>query len=145
MNPNPGQSSGNGNPAILVMAILLPLFCYMVFLWFRIIYSRSIRPAFFLVTMMLIIFHWIIAFFYQRKAFYEYREVLADAYKQRFGFVEWEYIDQISSLLSIHVNNQYFNINTYFMFLSLSVFIVLLIAFVMKLLKRNSSKNIVSQ
>ncbi|TKC18873.1 hypothetical protein [Robertmurraya kyonggiensis] len=129
MNPKPGSSSGNGNPAILIMWTLVPLFCYLVYLWFRVIRSYTIKKMIISLGSLLILVHLIVAYLYQRSAFLKYREILAEAYKANFGFIDWEYIDQITTFSSIHVNNQYFNPNTYLMFLTASILIALVIIY----------------
>jgi hypothetical protein len=136
LTPNPGQSSGNGNPAILILLILLPILCYMVVLLVKLLEIYSIKPSLYLSSIFLIVLHWIVGFLYQHASIVRYREILSEAYNEIHGFVDWEYILQITSVLSIHVNNQYFNINTYFMFLSLSLLLAILIVHLRKTTKR---------
>ncbi|MDZ5474001.1 hypothetical protein SM124_19965 [Bacillus sp. 31A1R] len=85
--------------------------------------------------LLVILLHIIGGTLYQTISFRNYRDFLAEVYKQNFGFTDWEYINQITSFMSIHVNNQYFNINTFLMFTTLSIFI----AIVIHLLKNNKS------
>lgn len=141
MNPKPGSSSGNGNPAILIMWILVPLFCYIVYLWFRIFRSYAIKKMIMGVGSVLIFVHLIVGFFYQRSAFLKYRDIIAEAYKANFGFVDWEYINQITTFSSIHVNNQYFNPNTYLMFLTASILVALFIAYISQKKWRKQNDN----
>jgi heme/copper-type cytochrome/quinol oxidase subunit 2 len=117
--PQPGASSGNGNPAILAVLFLIPLFILLVLLWVRVFTVHSISNLGLMIFAIGNVIHLIIAFFYQKKEFNEYRQVIAEAILKRTGFVDMEYIDAITRGLSIHVNNQYFNLNTYFMFMSL--------------------------
>jgi hypothetical protein len=132
MNPNPGQTSGNGNPAILLAGILILLFCYLVYLWVRTFRRFPIKPYYFRISMAAIITHLIVASLYQRSSFHNYRNVLADAYQEDFGFVDWQYIDSITSFMSIHINNQYFNMNTYLMFLTSSILVALVVDLIQK-------------
>ena len=135
MTPNPGQSSGNGNPAILFMGIICILFCSLVYLWVRTFnnYRHRLNSVTGIICIFLLTFHLFISSLYQRHSFIHYKNVLADAYKERFGTVDWVYIDQITSFMSIHVNNQYFNVNTYFMFLAFSILTAILIVYLQKL------------
>ncbi|WP_210468364.1 hypothetical protein [Sporosarcina sp. 6E9] len=126
MTPFPGQTSGNGNPAIPLITVLFLLFCYLVFLWFKLI-NIEVKRKPLVFTMTLIAIYWVVAVIYQKASFMAYRNVLADAYKEQFDFVDWDYINQITSFMSIHVNNQYFNVNTYLIFLTASLFIALLL------------------
>lgn len=141
MNPKPGSISGNGNPAILIMWFLVPIFCYMVYLWFRILRSYSIKTMTIGIGSAIIIIQLIVAYIYQRNAFLKYREILAEAYEKDFGFVDWVYIGQITSFSSIHVNNQYFNANTYLMFLTASILIALFITYFSEKKWRKQNEN----
>lgn len=117
MTVMPGTASENGNPALLIVLILIPLMILMVTLWIRIMKIQFIKVKF------LIVIHWIIAFIYQMREFEDYKEVIKNALLERNGVVSAEYLDDITSIFSLHVNNQYFNLNTFFMFLTLSIFI----------------------
>ena len=61
--------------------------------------------------------------FYQKSQLSEYRQVIKSALMKRNGVVDEEYVNAITEGLSIHINNQYFNFNTYFMFLTFSIFV----------------------
>lgn len=123
MTVMPGTASGNGNPALLIVLILIPLMILMVTLWIRIMKIQFIKVKFLIVGMVLIVIHWIIAFIYQMREFEDYKEVIKNALLERNGVVSAEYLDDITSIFSLNVNNQYFNLNTFFMFLTLSIFI----------------------
>ncbi|MGE6486891.1 hypothetical protein ACQKE5_01220 [Paenisporosarcina sp. NPDC076898] len=71
--------------------------------------------------------HFVLGILYQRSAYLAYRQVIANAYEKEFGYVDSVYINQITSFqsLSIHLNNQYFNVNTFLMFCSLSILLAL--------------------
>lgn len=58
-----------------------------------------------------------------------YRDIQADAFELRYGEVDWNHIESITTgILSIHMNNQFFNWNTYFMMIAFS----LLLCFIYK-------------
>ncbi|MGE7689791.1 hypothetical protein ACQKMI_11315 [Lysinibacillus sp. NPDC097214] len=120
---SPITVSGNGNPFLLVVAPLLPLFILMVLLWGRILRVHSISQRFSIVGIILTFVHLMIAFIYQRISLANYRDIIKDAYLEKYGKVDSQYIQDITTVLSIHVNNQYFNVNTFFMFISFSIFI----------------------
>lgn len=130
MNPNPGSSSGNGNPAIIIMAILLVLFLTMVYFWIKIIINYSIKSSVSILGILLISAHLIVSFLYQRNSFLNYKQILANSYKEQFGYIDWTYIDQITSFFSMHMNAQYFNVNTYFMFITSAILISLILSLV---------------
>lgn len=135
MNPYPGQSSGTGNPAIILMFILGPLFCYLVILWVELFKKVNLKPTMLVLGIVAILTHLLVGFLYQKGSFIKYRNILQDAYHERHGFVDHVYIDQITSLFSIHVNNQYFNLNTYLMFLTLSILLAFLVIITQKSIK----------
>ena len=125
MTPIPGTSSGNGNPAILIAWFLIPVLIFVVILWVRIFRANSISITFFIISIFGILVHLTVAFFYQKNELNEYRQVIKNALINRDGVADAEYIQSITSGLSIHVNNQYFNINTYFMFVTFSIFVAI--------------------
>jgi len=125
MTARPGTISGNGNPVLIVVTLLLPLFIFIVILWRRIFGVHSISQSFSIIGIILTFVHLIIAFIYQRISLANYREIIKDAYFEKYGEVDSQYIQDITTGITIHVNNQYFNVNTFFMFISFSIFIAL--------------------
>lgn len=75
MNPNPGSSSGNGDPAIIIMCILLILFITMVYNWIKIINKYSIKSSIYILGILIISVHLIVSFLSQRNSFLNYKEV----------------------------------------------------------------------
>ena len=126
MTTTPGQTSGNGNPAILLLLPLFVLFIVLIFQWFKVFRDKIISKKAVIILSLLVVCHQVIGIYYQIKSFRSYRISLAEVYEGQFGEIDWDYIDSITSGFSIHINNQYFNINTYFLFLSLSLFVWLL-------------------
>lgn len=127
MTPAPGSSSGNGNPAILFVLLLPFILFYLIVFWrgiFRVLPFKK---------------KWIIAVagsaycasavMYQRWSFVRYVDEMRQGYKEQFGYVDEEYIQDIAVFLSIHVNNQYFNINTFIAFVVLTIVIGVLAPF----------------
>lgn len=123
MTATPGRVSGNGNPALLLFLPLFVLFPLLIFQWFKVFRNKPIRPGTTIVLTMLIICHHVIGIYMQIKSFQSYRLLLANVYEAEYGEIDWSYIDSITSGISIHVNNQYFNSNTYLMLVSLSLLI----------------------
>lgn len=66
MTPVPGTSSGNGNPALLIVFVLVPLFICVVALWVYLFRGYSTQVNFLLVGMIVISLHLTAAFFYQK-------------------------------------------------------------------------------
>lgn len=127
MTTTPGSSSGNGNPAILLFIPLGILFIVLVVQWFNTIKKKRAHVNATLITILVLVCHFIAGFYYQVASYRKYRDYLAEVYAEQFGSVDWEYINSITSGLDIHINNQYFNWNTYFLFISFSIFIALTI------------------
>ncbi|WP_332646655.1 hypothetical protein [Lysinibacillus sp. 54212] len=125
MTVSPGTTSGNGNPALLLVAPLLPLFILMVLLWGRIFRVHSIGQRFSIAGIILTLVHLAIAFIYQRISLAKYRDIIKDALIEKNGQVSNQYLQDITTGLTIHVNNQYFNFNTFLMFISFSILFAL--------------------
>ena len=123
MTVNPTTSSGNGNPALLLGAVLIPIFILMVLLWVRVLRVHSVKIRTSLLGLLAISIHLVIAFKYHKHVLNQYREFIKNAFIEKSGTVDLQYVESITSFLGIHVNNQYFNLNTFFMFLTFSIFI----------------------
>lgn len=92
MTPNPGTSAGNGNPALLIAMILPPFFIFMVILWVRIFCVQKIGSPVLIISILGIIIHLTIAFFYQKIQLNEYRQVIKEALIKRYGNADEEYL-----------------------------------------------------
>ena len=136
MTPNPGTSSGNGNPALLIAWVLLPFFFVMFFLWVQIFRKHTISTSFQIISISGITIHLIVAFLYQRYELNKYKQVIKDALIKRDGGVDAEYFNAITKGMSIHINNQNFNFNTYFMFISFSILVSIVYLFLDGLTKK---------
>jgi hypothetical protein len=136
MNPSPGKTSGSGNPALIYMIVLVPLFCYLVILCVKLFKEMNVKPTMLVIGIVAIATHWMVGFFYQKSSYIKFKSILQDLYYEQHGFEDNVYIDQITSLFSIHVNSQYFNLNTYLMFLTLSILISFLVIIMQKIIKR---------
>ncbi|MFB1082207.1 hypothetical protein [Jeotgalibacillus sp. JSM ZJ347] len=125
MTVSPGTSSGNGNPAMLVGWVLIPVLIMMVLTWLKVIRMRALSKKFTIAGISFIALHLIVGIIYQRIALDGYRNVIRKALIERDGTVDESYLTSITSGLTIHVNSQYFNVNTYLMFITASLLIAL--------------------
>ncbi len=123
MTAGPTTTSGNGNPVLVGVFILVPIFFLMVMLWVRVFHVHSIGIRTSLIGLFVISIHLIVAFIYQKHALDQYREFIKNAFIEKDGMVDLQYVESITSFLGIHVNNQYFNLNTFFMFFTFSIFV----------------------
>ena len=116
------MSSGNGNPAILLFIPLSILFLVLVNQWIRVF--KDVKMS--LTSLSLLIFtlagYIIAGYIYQLRRLEIYRQIQAEAFESEYGKVDWTHIESITSgILSIHMNNQFFNVNTYFMMMAFSL------------------------
>jgi len=140
MTTTPGRSSGNGNPAIILFIPLFILFIVLVFQWFKIFRHKIISIKTILICSLVAICHQVLGIYYQMISFRNYRDFLAEVYEGQFGEVDWQYVHSITTGLSIHINNQYFNINTYLLFLNFSLFVWLLSGLIIAWLSKRNRK-----
>lgn len=126
MTTTPGRSSGNGNPTILLVPPLLICFIILVIQWISIFKGKRYNIRTITSIFLFILVHFICGVYYQMLSFSKYRAYLAEVYANQFGNVDWQYINSITTGFSIHMNNQFFNWNTYLLFVSLSILMWLL-------------------
>lgn len=122
----PGRSSGNGNPAIMLLIPLSILFIILILQWIYLFKDKKISLKNLLTGLIVIVVHFLVGINYQLVRHRKYRNFLAEVYEDNYGFKDWEYINSITTGFSIHINNQFFNWNTFFLLVSLSIFIWLL-------------------
>ncbi|WP_432355469.1 hypothetical protein [Sporosarcina sp. A2] len=97
----------------------------MVILWVRIFHVHSFGNTAFIISIFVILVHLTGAFLYQRTELIEYRHLITDALTKKEGIANAESIESITTGLSIHMNNQYFNMNTYLMYVTFSILIAI--------------------
>ncbi|MGG4103098.1 hypothetical protein AAXB25_04145 [Paenibacillus lautus] len=133
MTPKPGTSSGNGNPVILLLIPLSILFLVLVLQWIRMFKDLKMSLSKLSMLILALAGYIIAGYVFQLHRLEIYRDIQADAFESKYGKVDWFHIESITSggLLSIHMNNQFFNWNTYFMMIAFS----LLLCFMYKLLQ----------
>ena len=123
MTVRPGTIFRERESRYLLMFPLVPLFIVIVMLWVQVFRAHSIQFRFVITGMFVAILHLTAGFFYQKQELDTYRDVLKNAYIEKYGSFDAEYIRNITTGITIHVNNQYFNGNTFFMFLTSSIFV----------------------
>lgn len=130
----PGTISGNGNIAILFMMPLPILFLVSIYCWYHLFKKVTVRPSLLVGGLLLLATGITAGIMYQRQRFYQYREYLFDVHKEIHGLEDWEYILDITSggIYSPHVNNQFFNLNTYLIYIACSLLLSILIVIVIR-------------
>lgn len=137
MTPRLGTSSGNGNPAIMLLIPLIILFLVMVYQWIRLFQDVRISVGRLSLFVTALVGYIIAGYVYQLHRLEIYREIQADAFESKFGYVDWSHIESITSgILSIHMNNQFFNWNTYFMMLAFSLLLCFLYRLIQALMNK---------
>ncbi|WP_050180085.1 hypothetical protein [Domibacillus robiginosus] len=126
MTPAPGTSSGNGNPALILLIGLIPLFLIITVLWWSWLRFYAIQAKMYLVAAVILIAHLAAAFFYRHHSLQAHRETIRQALLDRNSRIDEQYVESITTGLSIHINNQNFNVNTFFMFLSATLLAAIL-------------------
>jgi hypothetical protein len=122
MTPKLGSSSGNGNPAILLLIPLSILFLVLVYQWIRIFKDVKVSLSRLSLLILALTGYIIAGYIYQLHRLEVYRTIQAEAFESRYGKVDWVHIESITTgILSIHMNNQFFNVNTYFMMVAFSL------------------------
>lgn len=121
MTVSPGSTSGNGNPVLLVFFLLVPIVPVFIFIWQRFFNHWNLSGKQISIVFALGILHLVGGFLFQRMKFEEYKEVIRQALIEREGYADLDYLNSITSGLTIHVNNQYFNTNTFLMFLTATI------------------------
>ncbi|KOP67481.1 hypothetical protein AMS62_21220 [Bacillus sp. FJAT-18019] len=135
MTPRPGTSSGNGNPVILLFIPLIILILLMVYQWIRVFQDAKISVGRLSLFVTVLVGYIIAGYVYQLHRLEIYREIQAEAFESKYGYVDWPHIESITSgILSIQMNNQFFNWNTYFMMLAFSLLLCFLYRLIQGLL-----------
>lgn len=127
LTPAPGQTSGNGNIALIIMLPLPVLFVLLIVRFNALLKPYLQKYALLVLGLLLSATHILLASLYQRTIFQLHLQVLEQAHLDRYGYIDAQYLQSITGLFSIHVNSAYFNINTYLIFLSMALFVSLLI------------------
>ncbi|WP_098747495.1 hypothetical protein [Paenibacillus sp. EZ-K15] len=143
MTPEPGRSSGNGNPAILLIIPLSLLFLVLVYQWIRVFKDLKMSLSTVSFVILALAGYIVAGYVYQLHRLEAYREVLAEAFELRYGEVDWAHIESITSgILSIHMNNQFFNLNTYFMMVAFSLLLCFMYKLIQGLMKRRQGTSV---
>ncbi|MDQ0208630.1 hypothetical protein [Alkalicoccobacillus murimartini] len=114
-------SAGNGNVALYFIIILIPILIGIVYLLSDFLRHLVINKKHLNIIILLLITQICLGIFYQYNQLDNYRDTLANAYFDYFGYHDMEYIHMITVGFSSQLNNQYFNLNTWFMFLSFTI------------------------
>ncbi len=122
--PEPGMSSGNGNPAILFLFILIPIGIILIFLWNYLLKIISPYKRVLFSILLVIVGYWVYGVYHYLSFQENYREAIKAAYLEKSQPVDEEFItDLSSSFLSMSSNVVYFNLNTFILFMLSIIFL----------------------
>ncbi|WP_017184830.1 hypothetical protein [Alkalibacillus haloalkaliphilus] len=129
MSTLPGQQVDSVNRALPFMVLLIGLFFYLVYLWYEFL-RPYVLGHWLIISAIFVSVHWGIAISYQQKSIEKYRQQIIDLFESQFGYIDWDYIDSVSTLfLSSHMNHQLYNVNTFLMYMSLSFFTAIVLVY----------------
>lgn len=131
----PPFSAGNGNVAIVFVFILIPITVSIVWILSMLLRHVEIKKTQMNVFVLFLILHICLGIMYQFSKLDDYREMLANEYFDFMGFHDMEYIHMITVGFSMQLNNQYFNINTWFVFLSFTILSSMLVNGVRRIIR----------
>lgn len=131
----PPFSAGNGNIAIVIVFILIPITVSIVWILSILLRHVEIKKTQIIILLLFLISHICFGIMYQFSKLDDYREILANEYFNFMGFHDIEYIHMITVGFSMQLNNQYFNINTWFVFLSFTILSSLLVNGVRRMIR----------
>ncbi|MEY8749704.1 hypothetical protein [Alkalicoccobacillus gibsonii] len=131
----PPFSAGNGNVAIVFVFILIPITVSIVWILSILLRHVKIKKTQMNVLVLFLISHICLAIIYQFSKLDDYRDMLANEYFDFMGFHDIDYIHMITVGFSMQLNNQYFNINTWFVFLSFTILSSMLVNGVRRMIR----------
>ncbi|MFK3938011.1 hypothetical protein ACI2JA_10965 [Alkalihalobacillus sp. NPDC078783] len=123
----PPFSAGNGNIAIVFVFILIPITISIVWIVSILLRHVEIKKKHLNILVLILISHICFGIMYQFSKLDDYRDLLANEYFDFMGSHDMEYIHMITVGFSMQLNNQYFNMNTWFVFLSFTILSSLLV------------------
>lgn len=131
----PPFSDGNGNIAIVFVFILIPITVSIVWILSMLLRHVEIKKTQMNVFVLFLILHICLGIMYQFSKLDDYRDMLANEYFDFMGFHDIDYIHMITVGFSMQLNNQYFNINTWFVFLSFTILSSMLVNGVRRMIR----------
>lgn len=119
---DPVQISGNGNPALLFIPILLLLALFIVNDWVKVIKFFNFNAR----TLFLLLFIVVIALFFiyeqQVDEFYERKDYVQQVVIEReYKITDPLFLERVTGITYTYMSNQLFNLNTFVMYILLTL------------------------
>lgn len=125
MTVNPVQTSGNGNPMLLALPILCLIGGIIARGWTAVIMKWSkilLWSGFGIIPLLLYV-----AYRYQAKQFDRYRTHVKNIVMDDEWRADLDYVNSITDISSIYMNDQLYNVNTFIMFVGLTLWISIIL------------------
>lgn len=141
MTTHPKQISGNGNLGLIFLPVLLLFFWPIVSGWTNLIEAIDRRWLAIGVVALPVLL--ISGYRNQQIEFEKYRTYVIDVVMNREGRGDLAYAKSITSdVFSTYMNNQLFNLNTFLMYIGLSIWVsILIVLFQQKQLTKSSESS----
>lgn len=122
MTVQPEYISGNGNPALIGLFLLFFFMLLFMLGWMELLVN--VRPRWLWGGFLFIPVLLVAPYQYQVNEFHRYRTYVTDIVMNQAGRGGLDYANSITSdVFSIYMNNQLFNVNTFFMYVGLTLWI----------------------
>lgn len=124
-SPTPPYSS-MGNVAIFFVGMLVPITGVIVYGWLKLFGSTFLRTwrKWLLILLPL---HIVGAIMWQVHLLDDYRKMLGDDLEDFFGYRDDQYILDITQGFADQLNNQFFNVNTWLAYISMTLWLALML------------------
>lgn len=132
MTVDPATTSGNGNPMLLALPILFLIGGMIVQGWMAVIMNWSLRSIWSVFAIIPVLLY--VSYRYQANEFDRYRTYVITTVMNDEWRADWDYANSVTDIFSIYMNNQLYNVNTFFMYVGLTLWI----GIVLMLLKRST-------
>lgn len=130
-----GSISGNGNPALLFEFPLLILLIWFAVSWTKWLIHLSISLSIRVIVAVFSLGFLVYGTIHTYGRFAYFRAELIEKVTNKYGRVNMQFIDIVTSGITIYTNNLYFNAVTFMMFVSL----LNIVAFIVYLAKRRKT------
>lgn len=129
MTVNPLKVSGNGNLALIIIPLLLIFMVFLVYGWVQILNKFNLKSSVLVISLILLGFIFYFGYQNQANEYVKYKEYVQQTIlNQDNRSADLEYVQSVTNgILSPYLNNQFFNVTTFSMYIVLSLSISVLV------------------
>lgn len=139
MTVHPATTSGNGNPMLLALPILFIMGVMIVRGWMEVITNWNKRLLWSGCALTPLLLY--AAYRYQETEFDLYRTYVTEIVMKDEWRADWDYANSVTDIFSIYMNNQLYNVNTFFMYIGLTLWIGIVLILIKSYTIRQSKLN----